>query len=92
MNAETIKFASGKKIFLEGCHIGEIGTFAAQLASMTGRIVERSYGASSENATGTDWVKFSSRPETSAEAIDPDYDMWKRGNAQLGEYTTVKRP
>lgn len=87
---EKIKFASGKKIFLEGCHIGEIGTFVTELANITGRTVESACGNSSEYETGSDYVEFSAGAHCTLEKDDPDYDLWLRGTMKIGKY--IKKP
>jgi len=89
INNGTIKFASKKHIFLEGCHIGEIGTFVAELAGMTGRTITSCCGESSEDGIGSNWVRFHSGPANWEERTNPDYDGWLSGAAEIGEHVTV---
>lgn len=89
MSSEQIRFAPNKEIFLEGCHIGEVGSFAGELASMTNRTVTAACGGSSEEAIGNNWVKFRSVPINWDELQDSDYDGWLEGTSQIGKYKTV---
>ena len=84
INNGTIKFAPGKKIFLEGCHIGEIGTFVAGLAQITGRVVISACGGSDEMTDANGKIYFRSAPRVWEELQDPDYDGWLSGDAQIG--------
>ncbi len=85
INNGTIKFAPDKKIFLEGCHIGEIGTFVAGLSQMTGRVIISACGGSEEKTDGNGKIYFQSAPRVWEEQVDPDYDGWLSGATQLGE-------
>jgi hypothetical protein len=89
INNESIRFAPDCIIFIEGCHVGEIGSFVSNLSSLTGRTIISAYGDSTEYELGTNWVKFRSAPENSAESNNPDYDGWKSGSTELGTYITV---
>ena len=84
LNNWTIKLFPGRRIFLEGCHIGEIGTFVSALSTMTSRQVISACGSSSEMTDGTGHIYFSSGPENQAELTDTDYDGWLKGATQVG--------
>jgi len=79
MNNNTIKFEAGKRIFLEGCHVGEIGDFVKDLASITDRKVEAACGSSIEKpGPGSQPEYFESAPEHQVEKDDSNYDGWIR--------------
>lgn len=84
INNGTIKFAPDKKIFLEGCHIGEIGTFVAGLAQITGRVIISACGGSEEKTDANGKMYFQSAPDVWEELQDPDYDGWLSGSTQIG--------
>jgi len=84
INFGSVKLCLGGKIFLEGCHIGEIGTFVTQLATITGRPVISACGASSEQIDVAGKIYFNSGAENQAELTDPDYDGWLKNGVQIG--------
>lgn len=92
--SESIKFITPPpntylKLFLEGCHVDEIGSFAASFASLVNRSVTAACGASSEyNLTPTS-VTFRSAAENSAESTDPDWDRWRKDGVNIGRDTMV---
>lgn len=89
INDGVAVFAEDCKIFMEGCHVGEIGDFASWLGSTTGCTIAAAYGISFEHAIGSDFVEFESGPGNLAEKNDPDYDKWKDDGSECGKYYKV---
>lgn len=89
INEGKIKFAPGKLLFLEGCHCGEIGTFAANLGAMTQRLCAASWGGSTDVSRVGGPLIFRSKPRVWEETVDPDYDGWIYGSEQKGTYIRV---
>jgi hypothetical protein len=80
----SVKLHVGGEIFLEGCHIGETGTFVSQLRAITGRVVISACGSSTEQTDANGKIYFRSAPENQAELVDTDYDGWLRDSAKIG--------
>lgn len=84
ISSGRIKLWDEGRVFVEGCHIGEIGSFASGLSSITGRGLICACGNVDEQTDSDGKMFFRSAPGTFDESTNPDYDGWLESGSQTG--------